>query len=127
MLKITQIKVPIDKSENKRKNDLPDLTNEISRLLHIKKDRIISWKVLKRSIEARKKERLSYVYTVAADVKNEVAVLKSCKSNNITKYVPIRYHFPNENNEEKKELSHRPVIVGSGPAGMICGYLLAKE
>ncbi len=36
---------------------------------------------------------------------------------------PVRYQFPEYG---KERLPHRPVIIGTGPAGLFCGYFLAK-
>lgn len=34
-----------------------------------------------------------------------------------------KYHFPSSGSET---LSHRPVVIGSGPAGLFCAWYLAK-
>lgn len=51
-------------------------------------------------------------------------ILHKNKNSNISKAKDIHYHFPDAG---EKQLSHRPVIVGSGPAGMFCAYELAKH
>lgn len=58
------------------------------------------------------------------DVKNETHMLKKGKNPKLSLANDIPYQFP-----VKGELSlpHRPVIVGSGPAGLFCAYLLAKH
>ncbi len=128
MVRITQIKIPINgcnKKKRKNKENLPDLSDEICMLLKIKKDRLLNWKIIRRSIEARKKEALSYVYTVLVEVKNEAAILKQNNNKRITKAEVKKYRFPT-GDEFRKTMRYRPVIAGSGPAGMMCGYFLAK-
>ena len=34
------------------------------------------------------------------------------------------YDFPNSGT---KKMEHRPVVIGSGPAGLFCAYLLAEH
>ncbi len=117
MLKITQIKIPVGE-------DNRTLEDKLCSALRIKPSELISFSVKRRSIEARKKHRLSFVYTVHAEVKNEDAVLLRARGGNITKAEERSYGFPKSGSEQ---LSNRPVIIGSGPAGLFCAYFLSKQ
>lgn len=114
MIRINQIKIDIDK-----KNIAFELENEIKRLLKIKE--FISYEIVKKSIDARKKPKLYYVYAVDVKLENEAKVLKkaSCKQALLVK--EQGYVWPKGNIGNK-----RPVVVGMGPAGLFCGYMLAK-
>lgn len=60
------------------------------------------------------------------DVKTarEKQILAKIKSTQIVKADRERYHFPKYGSEILKE---RPVIIGSGPAGLFCGLMLARH
>lgn len=95
-------------------------------ILHIKKEALISYKIVKQSLDARKKPELFYVYTVDVKVKKENAVLKSIQKKKGSVQISLcteePYHFPESGN---LAVTSRPVIVGSGPAGLFCAYFLA--
>lgn len=115
MIRITQIKIPVTDKKTK-------IENKICDTLHIKTDQLINYKIVRRSIEARKHETLSYVYTVNAEIKNEKNVLKRSKNRNVSKFTETKYIFPEPGKEMPK---YRPVIIGFGPAGLFCAYFLA--
>ena len=75
-------------------------------------------------MDARKKEQLQYVYTIDVKVKKEHKILQKVDNKNITLTNRIRYAVPPSGT---LPLRNRPVIAGSGPAGLYCGYLLAKH
>lgn len=117
MIRISQIKLPINHSDN-------DLEKKVCKLLHIDKSALVSIDVSKKSLDARKKPELMFVYTVDVVLKNENKINKKILSGNIAKYNPVKYEF---NAFGSEKLSHRPVIIGMGPAGLFAAYLLAKN
>lgn len=116
MIKINQLKLPVDHSEE-------DLTTKIKRELKLGKNDIFIYKVLKRSLDARKKPELFYVYSIQVELVDEDRVLKRVKSNSIGKMKEIKYRLPACGEETTK---HRPVIIGAGPAGLFAAYSLVK-
>ena len=118
MIRVNQLKLPIEHSEEM-------LRRQIIKTLHLKNEKdLIRYQIRKQSIDARRKNELSFVYTVDVELKQEGMILHKNKNSNISKAKDIHYHFPDAG---EKQLSHRPVIVGSGPAGMFCAYELAKH
>lgn len=116
MLRINQLKLPISHTEE-------DLKRKASKLLRIPPSRMLELHIIKQSIDARKKPELFYVYTVDVKVAEEGAILKKAKGNQITVSPEKQYHFPSSGEQPCK---NRPVIIGSGPAGLFCAYMLAK-
>lgn len=114
MLRIQQLKLPVTHTE-------PELADRIQKMLRIRPEDLIRYEIIRRSLDARKEE-LRYVYTVDVEVKREQAVLKRCHGN-AEKARPVRYRFPEPGTET---LLHRPVVVGTGPAGLFCGLMLAR-
>lgn len=116
MIKIQQLKLPISHTE-------AQFLRKMEKMLRVKPEDILSYRISKQSIDARRKE-LCYVYTVEVQVKKEAAVLSSAKDSRISQAKEISYQFPTGGIHS---LSHPPVIIGSGPAGLFCGYQLAKH
>lgn len=117
MIRINQLKMPLVHSEE-------ELLTKAVKLLHINKADILSWSIRKKSIDARKKPDIYVIYVLDIAVKKEEPVFKRIKGNQIQKVEEKNYLFPEKGN---LSLSHRPVIIGTGPAGLFCGYLLARE
>ncbi len=112
MIRVKNIKVPIFDDDIKKHTALK---------LKINKNHITSLKINKKSIDARRKNNLHYVYEVDVACQNEVKFLKN-KDVIIT---PIEeYKF---NNFGTAKLENRPIIIGSGPAGLFCAYILAQN
>lgn len=116
MLNIQQIKLPVSHTRE-------ELVRKILKTLKIQKDELLSWKIRKQSLDARKKPELFFVYTVQAKVKNEQKILKRVNSNNVM--LTNEKEFQYLHGAEEKNTS-RPVIVGSGPAGLFCAYYLVQ-
>ncbi len=98
--------------------DKTDLAEVIAKKLGAKTIR--SYTILKKSIDARKKDDIKYIYQVAARLDNE----KKYLSRDVTFYE--EEDFSVEKLVPKgSTFSSRPVVVGSGPAGLFCAYVLA--
>ena len=115
MIRLRQIKVLV-KDDN--------LKEKISKKLNILSSEIKDIKIVKKSIDARCKPDIYYVYEVDILVTDEEKVLKYNKSDNIFKSPIEEYNFKITGNQE---LNNRPIIVGSGPAGLFCAYILAEN
>ena len=116
MIKISEIKLSLDYNE-------ADLKNAIIRILRISPDKLISYKIVRKSVDARKKDNIFFTFAVLAEIKgSEAKAVKASKSKKVEIAKP----------EEKLVLPAvskpdcRPVIAGFGPAGMFAGLLLAR-
>lgn len=115
MIKVNQIKLRLDHTEK-------DLEKEIRNQLKIKDDRKIEYYIAKKSIDARKGD-IKYIYSVNVKINDEKTVLqKNSKNKNVIKYEQVRYIPVISGTQIEKS---RPIIVGSGPAGLFCTYLLS--
>ena len=115
MLKITQLKLPVGHTKS-------DLQKKICRELRIQDKRLISYQIIRRSVDARKKPELFFVYTISAEITDQVSYLESRHPSGVIPYEEKPYLFP-ESGEE--ELNVPPLVVGSGPAGLFAAYMLA--
>jgi len=118
MIRVRQIKVPIDKDNNN------ELIEQTSKKLKITSTNIKIKNISKKSLDARQKPNLFYIYEVDVQTTNEDKILrKNIKNKDILKSPKEEYIYPTKGN---KILDKRPVIIGSGPAGLFCAYLLAQ-
>ena len=116
MIRLTQIKLPADHTPEM-------LTKKAAKLLRISPEEIRELHIRKRSLDARKKPELFYSYTVDVSVKREAELIHKLKNPQISLCKEVRYRFPESGETVLKE---RPLIIGTGPAGLFCGLLLAR-
>ena len=102
MIKIRQIKVNIVEDSEKF------LYQKCAILLKVNINRIKNIKIVKKSIDARYKPQIFFIYEVFVDVDGEESILKRNKNSNIFKARVESYSFPILG---KKILSKRPIIV----------------
>lgn len=125
MLKISQLKLPVQHTKR-------DIENKIIKDLRLRsvfqgEIPVYTYKILRRSIDARRKPDIFYVYNISVDFKSEKLekqILSRCKNDNVSVYVKNEYQLPEMGNTE---LKHSPIIVGEGPAGLFSGLLLARK
>ncbi len=130
MIKISQLKLDVKKLPVLKETKKVDyeieralLRKEILKVLRIPEADLLDFHIVKKSIDARKKEDVKYIYVLAAKVKKENAILRKLKNPNITVMERKYYSFTPTGT---KQLAHPPVIVGMGPAGLFCALELAK-
>jgi uncharacterized protein len=117
MLRINEIKLPVDHDEN-------DIAVEIIKRLRIKKSELKGYTIFKRSYDARKKDNVIFVYSVDAEVNNEDSITtRLYKYKDVRKTPDMEYKFKAY---ARDGLTERPVIVGSGPCGLFAGLILAR-
>ena len=128
MIRIEEIKLPINSSRTR-------LKEEILSILPVTNDDIDFYKLVKKAVDARKKNNIQFVYTVDvifSDKTVEKKVVRSLQDDKYNKTVKrhrIREIEPYNYDIQRidySEHSQRPIIVGSGPAGLFAGLVLAK-
>ena len=118
MIRINQIKLPPD-----CQSEEAELQKKAAKLLRIAPSEIRSLTIVRRSLDARKKPDIYRVYTVDVRVDGEQKIRKKWgqKNGQIQLAEEKIYQFP-----KTLPAKDRPVIVGTGPAGLFCGYMLAR-
>ncbi len=73
--------------------------------------------IVKKAVDARKRNDIRFVYSVDVDIKNQNKYLKI---KDVSQVETFNYKI------EKRDFKKSPIIVGSGPAGLFCALNLAK-
>ena len=115
MVRINQIKLDIEAGRD-------ELEKAILAKLKIGKEQLIDFSVVKRSIDARKGD-VKYVYCVEVNIENEKKVMSRLHNNDVQVSDRMKYSYSVTGT---KKLKKAPIVVGTGPAGLFCGYMLAK-
>ena len=115
MYRIQQVKLPIDHKEE-------DLLIKAAEALRIKKEEIREFSIFRKSIDARKKDEILFTYALDVDTYKDVKVSK--RNTNVSVAEPFTYDVEATG---EKQLNNRPLVVGSGPAGLFCALLLAEK
>ena len=121
MIRINQIKMPYQKQGQEQ--DI--LKNKILKLLKLQPSDIVSFEIVRKSIDGREKPDIYHVYTVDVLVKDEGKIKKSLIKGNISIVNKDTYSFVARHKDNEKH--KKPVIVGMGPAGLFCAYFLAEH
>lgn len=115
MIRVKEIKIPIEKYNEKI------LKQEVAKKIKCKPEDIKELIINKQSIDARYKPNIFYITEVDINIKNENIILN--KNKNISLTPDETYIYPHKGN---KKMNNRPIIIGSGPAGLFCAHLLAE-
>jgi uncharacterized FAD-dependent dehydrogenase len=104
-----------------------DLLNLILEKLKISPEMLLGYHVRRKSVDARKRGVVFFVYTVDVEIDpatgNEEAIAAKIKNASIAK--PLEYCGPSLS-VSLPAASPRPVIIGTGPCGLFAGLILAE-
>lgn len=117
MIRITQLKLPVEHTKE-------ELERKVAKQLRVAPEKLQTICIRKQSLDARKKPELFYSYTVDVALANESQIVHKAKNANVTLYEDTPYRFPAHGDQK---LTHPPLIIGTGPAGLFCGLMLARE
>lgn len=123
--------MPIRLSNIRLSIDEPELAlpGRLASALDIRPADISHWRILRKSLDARDQHDLSFVYSVEVtlpeDERQALARTKHKRSRiqaDLYREPSFEMPLPGSN-----VLEHRPIVVGSGPAGLFAAYFLAEQ
>ena len=116
MIRVNNVKLPLGYTDE-------DIAKACAKELRVPVSAIKTASLYRRSIDARHKGDIHY--TTSVDITliiNEKAALNKAKSKNAALTEPYRY-IP----LTPRDINKRPLIVGTGPAGLFCALILAQS
>ncbi len=121
-IRLSNIRLHVDESELA----LPD---RLARALNVPATEIQRWRILRKSLDARDKSDLAFVYSAEVVVpEDETGAIARVKRRQPSIGADIYHEPPFEMPAPGTEpLEQRPVIVGSGPAGLVAACFLAEQ
>jgi uncharacterized FAD-dependent dehydrogenase len=120
-LRISNIRLGVEEPES-------TLAGRLKRLLALPTDTPLHYRILRKALDARDRETLQFVYTAEITVADEAAVIRLVKKRHagvqIDRYHEEPFTLPAPGTQP---LPHRPIVVGSGPGGLVAAYVLAEQ
>jgi len=120
MIRITSLQLALDHDENA-------LLSAIAARLGIDPSEIAGWSVFKRSLDARSRKAVKWVYAVDVRTEFEESVLERLAKDDQVRQTPdMTYRPPALGSIARGGIALRPVVIGLGPCGLFAGLLLAQ-
>jgi uncharacterized FAD-dependent dehydrogenase len=125
-IRISNIRLGLDEPETA----LPEY---LARALAIRANALSHWRILRKSLDARDKSDLQFVYTAEVTVPEDEARLvelahrtdtRGRRETRIELHQEPPFEMPTAGD---RPLAHRPVVIGSGPAGLVAAFFLAQQ
>lgn len=111
-VKVSNIKMPVDAG-------FAEVFSVARKRLGLPKSEVLSEKILRRSIDARR-GKVALVYSVLVETEKKII----CDGKDIVSVEADKIEIPKAGTSV---LNHRPVVVGFGPCGMFCALYLARQ
>src|SRR5436305_11861149 len=122
-LRVSNIRLRVDEPEAL-------LPERLARVLGLRPEALVRWRILRKSLDARDKDALQFVYTAEVSVPEDEARLAARAargrhpSARVDLYRETPFAVPPPGT---RPLPERPVVVGSGPGGLAAAYFLAEQ
>ena len=105
-------------------DDISLLKKKVSKKLRISEKEIEDLRIVRESIDARKKDNIKLTYAVEINHKDEEKLVNRLHDNDVR--VDVSKYEPDVEPGSEK-LNNRPVVVGLGPAGLFSALMLAQK
>jgi uncharacterized FAD-dependent dehydrogenase len=122
-IRISNLRLGLDEPE-------ASIPEHVARILGIAAADLRQWRILRKSLDARVKEDLQFVYTTevcAGDDEHRLVMLAQRAGRGALRIERRQEPVFGMPPAGVVPLEHRPVVVGSGPGGLVAGYFLAQE
>ncbi len=122
-IRISNLRLPIEEPE-------ANLSAHLSRFLGVNASDLGHWRIVRKALDLRDKRQLRFVYNFEIDVlaDEEEVVRQALKRTHLSAQIELHHEPPFSMPEPgSSPLPHRPIVVGSGPGGLVCAYFLAKH
>ena len=119
MIQLSQLRLPVDHSDDALRQAAADA-------LGVRPERLREVKVKQRAVDARKRGEVQFCYTLLVDAEGQKELLKRKGRTGHVELAPDEaYHGLDAGSSVPSK--PRVVVVGTGPCGLFCGLLLARQ
>src|SRR5262245_1344241 len=119
-LRVSNLRLSVDEPESA-------LRDRLTRAVGVPATDLRGWRILRKALDLRDKHDLRFVYNaeVLVPEEDEPQILKKAAHTSppVEAYREPPFEMPEPGGEP---LKHRPVVIGSGPGGLLAAYLLAE-
>jgi uncharacterized FAD-dependent dehydrogenase len=112
-LRISNLRLPVEEPDE-------GLPRALARACGVRETELGPYRVVRKALDLRDKRALRFVYNVELDAELPRKPPASPAKIETVPFEPFSMPEPGS-----RPLPHRPVIVGSGPGGLLCAYFLA--
>jgi len=120
MLRITELRLPLDHSDDA-------LRAAIVARLRVADADLVAFSVFRRGYDARKKSAIVLSYTIDCELRNEAAVLETFTGDpHIRRSPDTSYRFVGHAPADFRATQRRPLVIGFGPCGLFAALILAQ-
>ncbi len=117
MLRLTEIKLPLD-------HDEAALAGAVLKRLKIAADEMFRYSIFRRGVDARHRSAIAFIYTLDVEVQDEAVVLERAgPDSHLSRAPDTDYRFVAR---APANLASRPLVIGTGPCGLFAGLTLAQ-
>jgi hypothetical protein len=116
-LRVTNLRLPVEEPE-------VNLPAHLARALGVAPGDVGRWRVLRKALDVRDKRHLRFVYNFEVELPGGegMALARKTDAAHVEPFDDPPFAMPEPGTEP---LPGRPVVVGSGPGGLVCAYFLA--
>jgi uncharacterized protein len=122
-IRVSNIRLGLDEPE-------AVLSKKLAAILGVPESDLGHWRILRKSLDARDKDHIRFVYSLAVNMPDEEARIAQLATRGagqqprVELYAEPTFSMPEPGNRPMK---HRPIVVGSGPGGLAAAYFLAER
>lgn len=121
MLRLTEIKLPLD-------HDADALPAAIRARLGVTVEELVTFTIFRRGVDARRRSAIHFIYTVDVETTCDAQLLvKFANDPHLVPTPDTNYRFiadPHSIPKNSEQL--RPVVIGTGPCGILAALILAQ-
>jgi uncharacterized protein len=120
-IRVMNLRLPIEEPEG-------SLRAHLGRILGVDESTIRSWRLLRKSLDLRDKQGLGFVYSAEVWVPDDETGIVARSAGRSPAQVELYEDHPFQMPAPGTfPLRHRPVVIGSGPGGLVAAYFLAEQ